>query len=88
LHSFPPWFVGIAFAAIRIGALVPAGIMSIAAANLYTRNIHREFINSRLSDRREAVILNVLLAAVLTPVFNALSARQPSDETVAADCQT
>jgi SSS family solute:Na+ symporter len=37
LHSFPPWCVGIAFAAIGIGALVPAGIMSIAAANLYTR---------------------------------------------------
>ena len=36
LHSFPSWFVGIAFAAIAIGALVPAAIMSIAAANLYT----------------------------------------------------
>jgi solute:Na+ symporter, SSS family len=34
LHSFPSWFVGIAFAAIGIGALVPAAIMSIAAANL------------------------------------------------------
>jgi SSS family solute:Na+ symporter len=56
LHSFPSWFVGIAFAAIGIGALVPAGIMSIAAANLYTRNIHREFLNSRLSDRQEAQI--------------------------------
>ncbi|MFZ0778115.1 MAG: sodium:solute symporter, partial [Xanthobacteraceae bacterium] len=44
LHSFPSWFVGIAFAAVGIGALVPAAIMSIAAANLYTRNIHREFI--------------------------------------------
>ena len=42
---FPAWFVGIAFAAVGIGALVPAAIMSIAAANLYTRNIHREFIN-------------------------------------------
>src|SRR6185312_6860775 len=45
LHSFPAWFVGVAFAAIGIGALVPAAIMSIAAANLYTRNIHREFID-------------------------------------------
>src|SRR5690606_10691793 len=27
LHSFPDWFVGIAFAAIGIGALVPAAIM-------------------------------------------------------------
>jgi solute:Na+ symporter, SSS family len=54
LHSFPDWFVGIAFAAIGIGALVPAAIMSIASANLYTRNIHREFINPNPTDRQEA----------------------------------
>ena len=54
LHSFPSWFVGIAFAAIGIGALVPAAIMSIAAANLYTRNVHREFINAAPSDKQEA----------------------------------
>jgi SSS family solute:Na+ symporter len=56
LWAFPSWFVGIAFAAIGIGALVPAAIMSIAAANLYTRNIHREFINPQLSGRAEAQI--------------------------------
>ncbi len=56
LHSFPDWFVGVAFAAIGIGALVPAAIMSIAAANLYTRNIHREFINPNPSNKEEAQI--------------------------------
>jgi SSS family solute:Na+ symporter len=54
LHSFPSWFVGIAFAAVGIGALVPAAIMSIAAANLYTRNIHREFINKNPTHKEEA----------------------------------
>src|SRR5258706_1306156 len=54
LHSFPSWFVGVAFAAIGIGALVPAAIMSIAAANLYTRNIHREFINKNPTDKQES----------------------------------
>jgi solute:Na+ symporter, SSS family len=54
LHSFPSWFVGIAFAAIGIGALVPAAIMSIAAANLYTRNIHREFINKNPTAKQES----------------------------------
>ena len=54
LHSFPSWFVGIAFAAIGIGALVPAAIMSIAAANLYTRNIHREFIDTDPTPKQEA----------------------------------
>jgi SSS family solute:Na+ symporter len=54
LHAFPDWFVGIAFAAIGIGALVPAAIMSIAAANLYTRNIHMRFINADLTQAQEA----------------------------------
>src|SRR5437764_1354726 len=35
-QMFPSWFAGFAFAAISIGALVPAAIMSIAAANLFT----------------------------------------------------
>jgi SSS family solute:Na+ symporter len=54
LQHFPSWFVGVAFAAVGIGALVPAAIMSIAAANLYTRNIHREFINRNPTDKQEA----------------------------------
>jgi SSS family solute:Na+ symporter len=54
LHSFPSWFVGIAFAAIGIGALVPAAIMSIASANLYTRNIHTEFIRPDCTPKQEA----------------------------------
>ena len=43
-NEFPGWFAGVAFAAIVIGALVPAAIMSIAAANLWTRNIYKAFI--------------------------------------------
>jgi solute:Na+ symporter, SSS family len=56
LHAFPSWFAGVAFAAIGIGALVPAAIMSIAAANLYTRNIHKEFINRNVTDKQESQI--------------------------------
>jgi SSS family solute:Na+ symporter len=44
-QMFPGWFAGIGFSAIVIGALVPAAIMSIAAANLFTRNIYMEFFN-------------------------------------------
>lgn len=74
LHSFPSWFVGIAFAAIGIGALVPAAIMSIAAANLYTRNIYREFINNSPTDKQEAqmakwVSLIVKLGALVFIIF-------------------
>ncbi len=64
LHSFPSWFVGIAFAAIGIGALVPAAIMSIAAANLYTRNIHREFINKNPTDKQESQIAKIVSLVV------------------------
>ena len=42
--QFSSWFAGIAFAAIGIGALVPAAIMSIAAANLWTRNIYKAYL--------------------------------------------
>jgi SSS family solute:Na+ symporter len=54
LQMFPSWFVGVAFAAIGIGALVPAAIMSIAAANLFTRNIYKEFIKPDCSDLEES----------------------------------
>ncbi|GAA4784389.1 sodium:solute symporter [Actinomycetospora chlora] len=53
-NQFPSWFAGIAFAAIGIGALVPAAIMSIAAANLWTRNIYKEFIRRDATPRDEA----------------------------------
>ena len=53
-EQFSPWFAGVAFAAIVIGALVPAAIMSIAAANLWTRNIYKAFINRDASPQQEA----------------------------------
>lgn len=53
-QEFSPWFAGVAFAAIAIGAFVPAAIMSIAAANLWTRNIYKAFINPAATDKQEA----------------------------------
>jgi SSS family solute:Na+ symporter len=41
VKMFPDWFAGFCLAAIGIGALVPAAIMSIASANLFTRNLLR-----------------------------------------------
>ena len=51
---FPAWFAGVAFAAIGIGALVPAAIMSIAAANLWTRNIYKEYLRKDATPAQEA----------------------------------
>jgi solute:Na+ symporter, SSS family len=56
---FPSWFAGVAFAAIGIGALVPAAIMSIAAANLFTRNIFREFISPNATPATEARVSKI-----------------------------
>ncbi len=64
VKSFPDWFVGVAFAAIAIGALVPAAIMSIAAANLFTRNIYKEYINPNCSDHQEAGMAKVVSLVV------------------------
>ncbi|HTH96358.1 MAG TPA: sodium:solute symporter [Stellaceae bacterium] len=54
LKIFPDWFVGFSFAAIAIGALVPASIMSIGASNLFARNVWRTFVNPSISPESEA----------------------------------
>jgi solute:Na+ symporter, SSS family len=63
-QMFPSWFAGIAFAAIAIGALVPAAIMSIAAANLFTRNVYREFFRRRATPAHEAAVSKVVSLVV------------------------
>jgi SSS family solute:Na+ symporter len=73
LAIFPSWFVGVAFAAIAIGALVPAAIMSIATANTFTRNIWREFIHPACTDAEEArmakIVSLVIKAGALVFIF-------------------
>ena len=54
LRMFPEWFAGFCLAAIGIGALVPAAIMSIATANLFTRNLWGEFVRTPLTPPAEA----------------------------------
>lgn len=70
LATFPSWFVGIAFAAIAIGALVPASIMSIATANLFTRNIYREYFKPECSKAEETEVAKL---ASLVVKFGALA---------------
>jgi SSS family solute:Na+ symporter len=52
--QFPAWFAGVAYAAVVIGALVPAAIMSIAAANLWTRNIYKAYLKPDATPQDEA----------------------------------
>jgi len=60
LKIFPEWFAGFCLAAIGIGALVPAAIMSIAAANLYTRNIHGLLAKKALGQKAEATMAKLV----------------------------
>ncbi len=71
---FPGWFAGFAFAAIGIGALVPAAVMSIGAANLFTRNVWKAYVDPGMDQAREAEVakitsLVVKFGALLVIVF-------------------
>jgi len=61
---FPDWFVGFSFAAIAIGALVPAAIMSIGAANLFTRNVWKPFVNPHIKPEGEATTAKLVSLVV------------------------
>lgn len=60
LHGFlPEWLAGFAFAAIGVGALVPAAVMSIAVANLFARNIYREYLRPNASPEAEVRVSKI-----------------------------
>ncbi|WP_284764202.1 monocarboxylate uptake permease MctP [Arthrobacter sp. efr-133-R2A-63] len=84
LDNFPAWFAGIALAAIAIGALVPAAIMSIAAANLFTRNIYRDLIRPDADPRQEAKVSKI---ASLVVKFGALIFVIAMDQSAAINMQ-
>ncbi|HEV2371549.1 MAG TPA: sodium:solute symporter [Streptosporangiaceae bacterium] len=53
------WGAGLCFAALSIGALVPASIMSIGAANLFTRNIYRVFFKRDATAGQETQVSRI-----------------------------
>ena len=57
---FPSWFTGFAFSAIAIGALVPAAVMSIGAANLFTRNFWKPYVAPDLTHAGEEKVAKVI----------------------------
>ncbi len=61
---FPDWFVGFAFAAIAIGALVPAAVMSIGAANLFTRNFWKAYVQPGIKPEGEAKVAKLVSLVV------------------------
>ncbi|GBR01882.1 sodium:solute symporter family protein [Acetobacter oeni] len=67
LKLFPDWFAGFAFAAIAIGALVPAAVMAIGAANLLTHNVLPKRCDTVTGSRVAAFV--VKLGALLCVLF-------------------
>jgi SSS family solute:Na+ symporter len=61
LNSFPGWFVGVAFGAIAVGALVPAAIMAIASANIFTRDIYKQFVSGAGNEARIAKLFSIFM---------------------------
>jgi SSS family solute:Na+ symporter len=61
---FPEWFAGFSFAAIAIGALVPAAVMSIGASNLFTRNVWKAFVNPKLTPAGETQTAKIISVIV------------------------
>ena len=64
LKSFPEWFAGFCLAAVAIGALVPAAIMSIAASNLFTRNLYGEFTGRKMLPSEESAMAKIVSLVV------------------------
>src|SRR5271166_2654829 len=60
LWAFPDWFAGFCFAAIALGALVPAAVMSIGAANTFTRNVWKPFVHPEMTPREESFLAKLV----------------------------
>jgi SSS family solute:Na+ symporter len=60
LKMFPDWFAGFCLSAIAVGALVPAAIMSIAASNLFTRNLWGEIVRTKMTPQQESGMAKVV----------------------------
>jgi SSS family solute:Na+ symporter len=77
---FPDWSAGIAYATIAVAALIPAAVMSIGSANLFTRAIWMEYLRPRASAREEVWVSRIVsllvkfgaaaVVLVLSPSFS------------------
>ena len=63
VNVLPGWLAGICLLGIFVGGMVPAALMAIAAANLLSRNVVREFI-PKMKDKDEAVLAKWLSAVL------------------------
>lgn len=59
-HLMPAVLAGLVFGAITVGALVPASVMSIAAATSFVRNVYVEYFHPTATPKRQVRIARVV----------------------------
>ncbi len=62
--TLPAWVAGLVFAALAIGALVPAAIMSVATASLFTRNVYVEYLHPTATPEHQMQVARLVSVIV------------------------
>jgi SSS family solute:Na+ symporter len=56
----PGWATGLILGSLAVGALVPAAVMSVAAAMLFTRNIYAEYVNPQTTPKQQTGVARLV----------------------------
>ncbi|MBV8809656.1 MAG: sodium:solute symporter family protein [Acidobacteriaceae bacterium] len=59
--AFPPWFLGIIGGAGALTAMVPAAILTLTAATLFTKNLFRPVFAPRMNDDQVAKLARMMI---------------------------
>jgi solute:Na+ symporter, SSS family len=63
-QSFPPWFVGIVGGAGALTAVVPAAILILTAATLFSKNLYRPLFRPAMTDAQVARLARVMVVVL------------------------
>lgn len=62
--SFPPWFLGVIGAAGAFAAIVPAAIIILSAATLFTKNLYRPLFAPAMTDEQMTRLARVMVVVL------------------------
>ena len=63
--TFGPYVTAIFGGVIILGSMVPASIMALSSANLFTKNIYQNLINPNISDGLQRIISKIAVAFII-----------------------
>ena len=76
--TFGPVMTAIIGSIIILGSMIPASIMSIASANLFTRNIYKNLIAGDIGDSAEKTVSRISVAVIILLALYASLTINPS----------